>query len=216
MITGCVFDSTTGRVYDNGGVPPYVALGFESLRSNGSVRFFWFLKGRFSKPKEDFASQTDSVDFKVVELEFTAIKTIHEFDLGDIDDSVKRVFGDEDTLNFDGADWYTQVQAPGVEAPSALALSSSTPADNSSGISKTADLVCVFNNRLATNAENGLVLSDATGTKIALTFTISSDRKTVTCAHASLAGTTLHLLAIGVTDIYAQTLASVVSFTTTT
>jgi predicted secreted protein len=107
------------------------------------------------------------------------------------------------------------LQVPVGVTPSALALESSTPADDTSSISKTADLEVVFNNRLAANAEYGLVLSNATGTKITLTPTVSTDRKTVTLAHASLAGTTLHLLSYGMVDIYGQHLAGVVSFTTT-
>lgn len=107
------------------------------------------------------------------------------------------------------------LQVPLGITPSALALESSTPTDETSSISKTADLEVVFNNRLAANAEYGLVLSNATGTKITLTPTVSTDRKTVTLAHASLAGTTLHLLSYGMVDIYGQHLAGVVSFTTT-
>ena len=39
-VTGIVFDSTTGRVYDNSGTPPYCALGFSSQKSNGEYRYF--------------------------------------------------------------------------------------------------------------------------------------------------------------------------------
>ena len=49
------------------------------------------------KPSEEFASKTDGVEFKVIELQFTAIMTTHEFELSeDVTDSVKRVFGDEE------------------------------------------------------------------------------------------------------------------------
>jgi phi13 family phage major tail protein len=217
-ITGCILDTTTGRVYDNGGVPPYMALGFQALRSDDKTRYFWFLKGRFSKPKDDLASQTDSVDFKVVELDYTAIRTIHEFVLsGTVTDSAKRVFGDEETLSFSATNWYTQVQVPAVATPSALALSSSTPTDDTTGISKTADLVLVFNNRLADDAEYGIVLTKADGTKVTITtITASTDRKTFTCAHGSLSPSIVHLLSYGVTDIYGSHLAGIVSFTTTT
>jgi len=107
------------------------------------------------------------------------------------------------------------LQVPVGITPSALAMTPSTPADDAITISKTADLVLVFNNRLAAAAEEGIVLSNGTGTVIATTKTVSTDRKTVTLAHASLAGTTLHLLAYGVNDIYGQHVAGVVSFTTT-
>ena len=38
FITGRTFDATTGRMYDNGGVAPYFALGFRTLKSNGKYR----------------------------------------------------------------------------------------------------------------------------------------------------------------------------------
>jgi predicted secreted protein len=107
------------------------------------------------------------------------------------------------------------LQVPVGVTPSALALSSSTPDDDAITISKTADLVVVFNNRLAANAEWGLVLATAVGVKVVLTPTVSTDRKTVTLAHASLAGTTLHLLSYGMVDVYGQHLEGIVSFTTT-
>jgi phi13 family phage major tail protein len=216
LISGETFDSTTGRMYDSGGAtPPYYALGYRSERSNGKYRYFWYQKGRFSKPSDAFKSKADSPDPQIPELTFTAVKTIHQFDVGSgVLKGSKRVVGDEDTVNFSATTWFTQVQTPAVSAVSALALSSSTPADNATGISKTANLVAVFNNRLADGAEQGIVLTDAAGTMIALTRMVSTDRKTVTLAHAALAGTTVHLLGIGVKDIYAQTLEVVVSFTT--
>ena len=51
LITGKVFDAASGRLWDNNATPPYMALGFRSLKSNGSYRYYWFLKGRFNVPK---------------------------------------------------------------------------------------------------------------------------------------------------------------------
>ena len=59
-VLGKVFDAATGRVFDNGGTPPDVALSFRSLKSNGSYRYYQFLKGKFSAPIEEQASSTDS------------------------------------------------------------------------------------------------------------------------------------------------------------
>lgn len=115
-ITGAVFDVASGRVFDNGGVPPYVSLGFRSKKSNGSYRYFWFLKGRFQKPGSEKATDSDTPDPKGLKLTFTAIKTTHPFDLGSVTDSVKSVFGDEDTTDFDATGWFTTVQVP-VVAP---------------------------------------------------------------------------------------------------
>src|SRR3990172_1615709 len=50
VILGRVYDAATGRLFDNGGTPPDVALGFRSLKSDGTFRYFFFLKGNFAAP----------------------------------------------------------------------------------------------------------------------------------------------------------------------
>jgi phi13 family phage major tail protein len=111
-INGRVFDAPSGTLYDNGGTPPYFALSFRSLKSNGSYRYYQYLKGRFQMPSEDKASQTDSPDPKTIKITFTAIKTVHQFDLGDINDGVKRMIGDEDATGFSASTWFDNVQTP--------------------------------------------------------------------------------------------------------
>jgi phi13 family phage major tail protein len=90
-ITGRVFDTASGRMFDNGGVPPYFALMFRSQKSNGSYRYYSYLKGRFDMPSEEAVTKADSPDPKTVKLTFIAIKTVYAFDLGDIDDGVKQI-----------------------------------------------------------------------------------------------------------------------------
>ena len=116
LVTGKVFDTVSGRIFDNGGNAPEVALMFRSKKSNGKYRFYCYLKGKFQAPGEEATTQTDTPEPKEQKLKFTAIKTIYQFDLGSINDGVKKVEGDEDTLNFSGATWFNQVQTPVVVA----------------------------------------------------------------------------------------------------
>ena len=46
-LLGKAYDVAKGEMYDNNATPPYCALGFRSLKSNGAYRYFWFYKGRF-------------------------------------------------------------------------------------------------------------------------------------------------------------------------
>src|SRR5919108_948385 len=204
-ILGRVFDAASGRVWDNpGAVPPDIALSFQMLKSNGSYRYVQYLKGRFSSPNEDAATKTDPPDPKTTQVVFTAIPTIHEFDLGAIDAPVKRVFGDEDTDNFDGATWFSQVQTPVVVAPSALALSSSVPTDAATGVSVSANQTLTFNNALVSDAIYQVVLllaSDAS--VIAGAITLDATKKIVTINPTSnLSASTAYIIAYNVTDIY--------------
>ena len=216
IITGRVFDAATGRFYDNGGTPPYVALQFESVKSNGKKRFYSYLKGRFGMPSEEFATKTDTPEFKTLKLPFTAIKTIYAFNLGSIVDGVKRVLGDEDTPSFSGANWYTQVQKPGTTAPAAMTLSSSTPTGGATGVAVAANIILNFSNPLEEGAEAGIVLMvSATHAVLPGTKTLSNGRKTVTIDPTSnLAAATAHVVSIGVKDVYGQTLNSSLLFTT--
>lgn len=218
IITGRVFDATTGRIYDNGGTPPDVAVGWRSKKTNGKYRYYWFLKGKFSMPKEEFATQGEKPDPKTIELEFTAIRTTYAFNLGSITDSVKRVMGDEDTTNFSATGWFNQVQVPAVASVSALALSSSSPTTGATAVSVSAILTMTFNNALATGEEFDVTLiNSSTGAVVAGTNTIDTARKVVTVGHtANLAASTLHRIVYSVKDIYGQTLTGVVSFTTGT
>jgi phi13 family phage major tail protein len=112
-ITGRVYDSVNGLMYDNGGVAPYYALMFRSLKSNGSYRYYAYLKGRFDMPSEDAATKGETPEPKTQQLTFHAIKTIHKWQLASgVEDGVKRIIGDEDADNFDGDDWFDAVPEP--------------------------------------------------------------------------------------------------------
>jgi phi13 family phage major tail protein len=217
-LLGKVFDVASGREYDAGGgaTPPEIALGWRSLKSNGKYKYVWYLKGRFSPPKEEAATKTDKAEPKPQELLFTAIKTIHKFTLsGTVTDGLKRLRGDEDSTAFDPTGWFLQVQVPGTTTPSALALSSSVPVDDATGVSKTANLTLTFNNALDDDAVNRVTLLNASNAVVAGAITLDATKKIITVdPTASLAGSTAHTLVAAVTDIYGQHLTCVVTFTT--
>src|SRR5690242_13132568 len=95
-LLGRVYDAATGRMFDNGGTPPDIALGFRAKKRGGYYRYYWFLKGSFQSPAEEQATETDTPDPKSTKLKFTAIRTIKTFTLNGsgLVDSVKRVVGE--------------------------------------------------------------------------------------------------------------------------
>jgi phi13 family phage major tail protein len=218
-ITGATFDDTTGRVFDNANpaLAPYFALMFRSQKSNGSYRYYCYLKGKFSPPKEESATKTDKPDPKSTQVEFVAIKTVYEFSLGGgLTDSVKRVWGDEDTDAFVATGWFVQVQTPETTSVSALALSSSVPTDPGTNIVVSADLSLTFNNALVSAAVHGVALylvSD--GSLVAGTIVLDTAKKVITInPTASLTAGVAYLLTYAVTDIYGQTLRGAVNLAT--
>lgn len=215
---GKVYDTASGRLFDQGGnaTPPDAALSFRSMKSNGKYRYYQYLKGKFSVPSDEAATKENKATPKPAKIIYTAINTVHAFDLGDIDASVKRVMGDEDSTNFSGTSWFSQVQTPVVVAPDAVALSSSTPTAGASGVSKTTAFTLTFNNAMAADVINCISLLDATPALVTVTATLDATKKILTVTHTAMAGSTAHTIVIsGATDIYGQVLANtIVKFTT--
>jgi phi13 family phage major tail protein len=217
VVLGKVYDGDTGRFFDYpGAIPPDVALGFRSLKSNGSYKYFWYLKGKFSMPEEEQATQADSPDPKTIKIKFVAIKTTYEFDLGDISAGVKRVMGDEDNTGFDETGWFTTVQVPVAGSPGAFTCTPS-PEDGATGVAVTANVTLTFSNALAGGAENGILLTKDDGTVKACAKTINAARTVVTLdPSTNMSALTDYLVSLaGVTDIYGQELGDTVyNFTT--
>ena len=216
LITGNIFDATTGRVYDVGGTPPDMALMFRAMKSNGTYRYYSFLKGKFSVPSDAYASKSDTPDPKPIQIVFTAVRTIYKFSYSGSYYPTKRVWGDANTTNFSATTWFNQVQTPASVAPAALSLSSSTPADGATGVSVSANLSLTFNNALNAAATYGITLVKSTGGVVqASAITIDSTRKIITIdPNVSLTAASQHILTYAVTDIYGQSLQGAVDFTT--
>lgn len=221
---GKKFDVTTGRMYDEGGgaVPPDAALSFRSEKANGKNRYFQYLKGKFSVPKDESATIRDTKEPKPNQIVFTAVNTVYKFDVGSgVMKSIKRVVGDEDSDAFSGTSWFSQVQVPAVATPDALTLSSSVPAHNATGIAVAAatDRTLTFSNALQNTAINGVSLhlaSDGSLVALAATYpSLDASKKIITMrSNAALTALTAYLMVYHVTDIYGQVLKGAVKFTT--
>lgn len=208
-LLGKEYDAANDSMYDNGGNPPDIALGFRALNSDGTYTYFWYYKGKFMPYEEQAASKTDTPDPKGASIEYTAVRTVHQWQLSaSVTDSVKRR---KSTKQADGATWFDAVQVPEYIAPSALSCTPS-PADGAIGQSTTVAITLVFNNALAGDAEKGIgLLRVDTMSAVAVTRSLSADRKTVTLAHPTLVAAKTYLITLnGVRDIFGQTLADTV------
>ncbi|WP_296969177.1 major tail protein [Tepidanaerobacter sp. EBM-38] len=83
-------------------VPPHVALGFKSLKSNGKYRYIWLLKGVAQPIAEDFATKKDNVEHKTPKVKFTFMARVH--------DGQWKHTADEESEEFLGAEtWFDKV-----------------------------------------------------------------------------------------------------------
>jgi len=206
------YDTATARATENGGTAPYKALSFRAKKSDGNYRYYQFLKGRFSPPSEEFASETDTPDPKGTKFTFTAIRTTYEFaQAGGVTDSAKMVKGDTEDAAFDESTWFNAVQVPTATTPSALTCTP-VPADGVVAQATNVAITLTFNNPLAGGRENGIgLVREDTQASIAVTRSINAARTVVTLAHSALTAAKTYLIVVnGVKDVYGQTLVDTV------
>lgn len=63
-LLGHTIDSKGGLVYADSDIPPWVALAFRTLKSNGKYRYVWLYKGKFSEPEDNNETKGDSINFQ--------------------------------------------------------------------------------------------------------------------------------------------------------
>ena len=114
-LLGKPYDADKGKMYDSGVAdPPYYAIGYRVTRPNGVEEYVWLLKGKFAIPKNEVETKTDSINEKTLSVEFTAVRTLHKFQLSaDKQGGAKGVEADTTDAKFvDKATWFTSVQKP--------------------------------------------------------------------------------------------------------
>lgn len=115
-LLGKYYDSTTGRVLDDGQPnPPMKALSFSFNKGPDGKRFYQYLKGTFSGGEEIGTTKADgNVTVHTYQLTFTALNTTHKWTVGGALKSLKRIFADTTDANFTGTEttWFGQVQTP--------------------------------------------------------------------------------------------------------
>ncbi|MDD4802298.1 MAG: phage tail protein [Syntrophomonas sp.] len=90
-------------------IPPALALGFKSKKSNGKYRYVWLLKGKFELAADEFDTEADKPQPKSAKLKGT-------FFARDFDGNY-RFIADEDGTGIDASiisAWFTAVPAEPV------------------------------------------------------------------------------------------------------
>lgn len=188
--------------------PPWVAIGYKSLKSNGKYRFTWLSKGKFVAPEQSNQTKGDSPEFQTPTISGNFVRR-------DCDDEWQR-HADEDDVDYMasiGANWFTSPYggAADVTAPT---ISSTTPAANASAVAVTSSVVWNFSEALAlstVNTGNFLLVKDTDGAAVTGTLAINAARTQVTFTPAAnLTAATAYraIVTTGVTDLAGNKLAS--------
>ena len=63
-LLGHQIDTKGALVYGDSDIPPWVAIGFRTLKSNGNYRHVWLYKGKFTEPEDSNETKGDSINFQ--------------------------------------------------------------------------------------------------------------------------------------------------------
>lgn len=108
-ITGKTFDTSKGAFIDHLGNVVYFAFGYREKLTNGKYRYNWRLKGTFSIPAENSATEDDGTESVGQDLTYTGIFTTHEFVNGG---SAKGVVVDTQYEGANVTDFFTEPVTP--------------------------------------------------------------------------------------------------------
>lgn len=95
--------------------PTDVALGFRTLKSNGSYKYVWLMKGKFSEPEDSNETKGDSVSFQSDSITGNFAKTNKTFKVGGKTIQPWKFETDDDVTGADTeviAAWFTKPYQP--------------------------------------------------------------------------------------------------------
>lgn len=78
-ITGQYYDDKTGMMVEQERENKYFAFGYRTKKTDGTEMLVWRLKGSFSVPDSDHATEDDGTDANGQEITYTGISTTHKF-----------------------------------------------------------------------------------------------------------------------------------------
>ncbi|MNH12025.1 Phage major tail protein [compost metagenome] len=109
LLLGHTLDTDGVLISKSNDTPPWVAVGFRSLKSNGKYRYLWLAKGKFGLPELNNETKADSITWNTPTITGSFVKR-------ECDDEWKRQL-DEDQAGYtpqQGEDWFL---GPYGEAP---------------------------------------------------------------------------------------------------
>lgn len=121
-LLGHEIDSNGGIVYSDSDVPPWVAIGFRTLKSNGKYRYVWLYKGKFTDPEDNNETKADSINFQTDTINGQFVKLNNQVT---INGKAKRLWkyemdGDNAEAKVDVMNaWFNTVTMPNASVTSA-------------------------------------------------------------------------------------------------
>lgn len=115
-LLGHVLDTNGAVAYSGEDTPPWVAIGFRTLKSNGKYRYVWLYKGRFADPEDNSETKADSINFQSDTITGQFVKFAYPLTIGGLSRRTWKYELDADNTNADEnamAAWFDAVLLPG-------------------------------------------------------------------------------------------------------
>ena len=116
-LLGHTIAANGGILYGDSDVPPWAAIGFRTLKSNGMYRFVWLYKGKFTDPEDNNETKGDSINFQTDTIKGQFVKLNNET-VVDKAGTKRRIWKYELDADYEDADattiasWFTKVAMP--------------------------------------------------------------------------------------------------------
>ena len=118
-LLGKTVDSKGGIVSSDTDIPPWVAIGFKSLKSNGKYRYIWLYKGKFSDPEDNNETKGDSINWQSDTITGNFVKLMYEYSANGKTIRPWKYEMDEEDADADAtviANWFDAVVMPNFGA----------------------------------------------------------------------------------------------------
>lgn len=117
-LLGHTIDSKGAIIYGANDTPPWVAIGFRTLKSNGKYRYVWLYKGKFLEPEDNSETKGDSVSFQSETITGQFVKIEKKYVIGGKEIQPWKYEIDAEHPDADSslmATWFDEVQLPSTE-----------------------------------------------------------------------------------------------------
>lgn len=205
VVGGVMYSKSTDQ-------PPWVAVGYQKLKSNGKYEYKWLLKGKAAEATDEAETKGDSINYQAKNLTFAFVKR-------DFDDQWKKEADADDPGYMDtiGTNWFKSVDAGAITTPLTF---TTTPTNGASSVATSDPIVATASVELdASSVNESNVFVSKNGTVVEGHIQLDSTRKVITFTPATaLAASSAHMLVLSTNlrSIYGTALKApmIVNFTT--
>ena len=117
-LLGHQIDENGAIVYADNDIPPWVAIGFRTLKSNGKYRYVWLYKGKFTEPEDNNETKGDGINWQADTIHGQFVKISRQYKVNSKLVRPWKYELDEDYEDHNEAavaQWFDEVMLPGKE-----------------------------------------------------------------------------------------------------